>query len=52
MDILLLLKQAAEIGLTAPTIIGISIIWQINKKFNTFDVRLSVLESHKRRFDD
>ena len=53
MDILLILKQAADIGLTAPVIFGVTILWQINKKFTQYDVRLSVLESyHNRRKTD
>lgn len=49
MDLLVFIKQAAEIGLTAPAIIGLGIIWQINKKFNNYDIRLSVLESQQNR---
>jgi len=52
MEFLELLKAGAEIGLTAPVILGLGIIWQINKKFNHVDVRLSVLESHNRRCGD
>ena len=48
------LKQAAALGLTLPTTIGLYIIWQIEKKFNRYDIRISVLESEKqgRRCND
>ena len=52
MELMEFLKSAAELGLTVPMAIGLSIIWQINKKFNRYDVRISVLESKHRRHDD
>jgi len=52
MDILVFLKQAASIGLTVPAMVGLGIIWQINQKFNHFDVRISVLEDQNRRSSD
>lgn len=53
MDILPIVKQLADIGLTAPAIIGIKILWQINKRFGNHDKRISVLEAlQKRRKDD
>ncbi len=53
MDIFTLLESASSIGLTAPAVVGLGILHQINKKFNHFDVRLSVVESVQlRRKDD
>ncbi len=52
MELLSLLKHAAELGLTVPAVVGVAIIYQINQKFNHFDVRVSVLEAQSRRSSD
>ena len=45
MEILVFMKQAAEIGLTAPVIIGLGMAWQINKSFTLIDRRLAIVET-------
>ncbi len=45
MDLLTFLKQGAEIGLTAPVIVGLGFVWQIQKSFATIDRRLAVVET-------
>lgn len=45
MDILVFLKQAADIGLTAPVIVAIGIFWQQQKTNAQNDKRISILES-------
>lgn len=53
MEILPIVKQLAEIGLTAPAVIGVYILWQINKHFGNHDKRISILEAlQMRRKDD
>lgn len=53
MELLPIIKQLADIGITAPAVIGVGILWQINKQFSTHDKRISVLEAlQKRRKDD
>jgi hypothetical protein len=39
------LKQGAEIGLTAPVIVGLGFVWQIQKSFATIDRRLAIVET-------
>lgn len=53
MELLPIVKQLADVGLTAPAIIGVCILWQINKRFGSHDKRIAVLEAlQKRRKDD
>ena len=44
MDILVFLKQAAEVGLTAPVIVAIGMIWQQQRTNAQNDKRISILE--------
>ncbi len=45
MDILVFLKQAADIGLTAPVIVVIGMFYQQQKTNALLDKRVSIVES-------
>lgn len=45
MDLLLFMKQAAEVGMTAPTIVALGIAWQLHKSNILLDKRVTILET-------
>lgn len=54
MDLLSVFQSLADVGITVPTLIGLKILYQINKQFVNHDKRISVLEAinkHRRKDD-
>jgi hypothetical protein len=49
MDLLVFLKQAADIGLTAPTIVVLGMFYQQQKTNALLDKRVSILESKVKK---
>jgi len=49
MDLLIFLKQAADIGLTAPTIVVLGMFFQQQKTNALTDKRISILESKGKK---
>jgi len=45
MELLVFMKQAAEVGMTAPTIIALGIAWQLHKTNILLDKRVTILET-------
>lgn len=53
LELMPIIKQLADIGITAPAAVGIALLWKINKNFVDHDRRISILEAfHIRRKTD
>ena len=45
MELLVFMKQAAELGMTAPTVVALGIAWQLHKSNILLDKRVTILET-------
>jgi len=53
LEVFIVLKQMAELGVTMPAAIAIGFLWKINQNFTEHDRRISILEAfHYHRKKD